>query len=244
MTDKTHILIVDDDPRIREMLTGYLEGEGYNAAGVESGEAMRLHLSENRADLVLLDLLMPGEDGLLLSRELRVTSEIPIIILTGKGDPIDRVIGLEVGADDYITKPFHLREVLARIRSVLRRSVSRPGLEKEPIEVEKGKLLEFSGWILDLVRRTLKAPDGSLVSLTTGEFNLLSVFASRPNRPLNRDQLMDMTVGRNWTPYDRSIDTQIGRLRKKLERDPSAPALVKTVRGVGYILTADVEKLD
>lgn len=245
MTDKTHILIVDDDRRIRDMLCRYLEQEGFAVTGVENGDAMRLHISGNRVDLVLLDLVLPGEDGLSLSRELRAKSEVPIIMVTGKGEPFDRVVGLEVGADDYITKPFHLREVLARIRSVLRRS----GMQKQVVPEQQGddgsdddERVWFSGWQLDLLGRTLLAPDNSSVPLTTGEFNLLSAFVKRPNRPLNRDQLMDLTKSRDWSPYDRSIDTQIGRLRKKLEADPKDPQLIKTVRGVGYVFAAKVER--
>lgn len=245
MTDTTHILIVDDDRRIRDMLCRYLEPEGYNVTAVEDGDAMRRHVAANQVDLVLLDLVMPGEDGLSLSRELRANSDLPIIILTGKGEPMDRVIGLEVGADDYITKPFHLREVLARIRSVLRRSSSRQSTVSELNENDDdddGEHIEFAGWRLDLVGRNLYASDNSLVPLTTGEFNMLSVFVKRPNRPLNRDQLMDLTRGQDWTPYDRSIDTLIVRLRRKIEADPKDPQLIKTVRGVGYVFTPKVER--
>lgn len=243
MTDKTHILIVDDERRIRDMLCRYLEAEGFLAVGAEDGAAMRDYLSDNSVDLVLLDLVMPGDDGLSLSRELRATSDVPIIILTGKGEPIDRVIGLEVGADDYITKPFHLREVLARVRSVLRRTGARaPQAAKAPPE-DNAKRLQFAGWQLDLVSRELRSTDGDLVPLTTGEFNLLQAFANHPNRPLDRDQLMDSARGRDWSPYDRSIDTQVGRLRKKLEDDPKNPKIIKTVRGVGYLFAAKIEKL-
>jgi DNA-binding response OmpR family regulator len=243
MTDTTHILIVDDERRVRDMLRRYLEQEGFKAASVEDGVAMRRHISDNPVDLVLLDLVMPGEDGLSLSRDLRAVSDVPIIMLTGKGEPVDRVIGLEVGADDYITKPFHLREVLARIRSVLRRSGSRQSAAPGQNGGGDGERVVFAGWRLDLIGRDLRAPDGSPIPLTTGEFNLLSAFVKRPNRPLDRDQLMDLAQGRDWAPYDRSIDTQIGRLRKKLEADPKDPKLIKTVRGVGYVFTPKVERL-
>ena len=254
MPTETNILIVDDDRRVRDMLCRYLDQEGFHATAGEDGTAMRQHLADNPVDLVLLDLVMPGEDGLSLSRELRATSEMPIIMLTGKGDPMDRVIGLEVGADDYITKPFHLREVLARIRSVLRRSDSRPtrmpDAEADAVPTddahreEDGERLIFAGWCLDLAARNLHAPDSSPVPLTTGEFNLLTAFVKRPNRPLSRDQIMDIVQGRDWSPYDRSIDTQVGRLRKKLEADPKDPQLIKTVRGVGYVFTPAVKRLD
>lgn len=250
MTDANHILVVDDDRRIRDMLCLYLEEEGFNVAAAEDGDAMRRHMAENPVDLILLDLVMPGTDGLTLSRELRAESDIPIIILTGKGEPIDRVVGLEVGADDYITKPFHLREVLARVRTVLRRSapqqVTQPQAQSNQSQsdsVSGNERLQFAGWRLDLVKRELLDPSGAETPLTTGEFNLLSAFAQRPNRPLDRDQIMDVVKGQDWQPFDRSIDTQIGRLRKKLETDPKNPQLIKTVRGVGYIFTPKVESL-
>ena len=242
MADSTYILVVDDDQRVRDMLCRYLEQEGFSVTGVEDGVAMRRHLSDNPVDLVLLDLVMPGEDGLSLSREIRAESDLPIIMLTGKGEPIDRVVGLEVGADDYITKPFHLREVLARVRSVLRRSATRPVTESESNSDDDSERVQFAGWRFDMVRRELRSPDGSPVPLTTGEFNLLSALVKRPNRPLDRDQIMDLVKGQDWQPFDRSIDTQIGRLRKKLEADPKDPQLIKTVRGVGYVFTPKVER--
>jgi two-component system phosphate regulon response regulator OmpR len=242
MADPTYILVVDDDQRVRNMLCRYLEQEGFSVTGVEDGVAMRRHLLDNPVDLVLLDLVMPGEDGLSLSREIRAESDLPIIMLTGKGEPIDRVVGLEVGADDYITKPFHLREVLARVRSVLRRSASRPVTESESNSGDASERVQFAGWQFDMVRRELRNSDGSPVPLTTGEFNLLSALVKRPNRPLDRDQIMDLVKGQDWQPFDRSIDTQIGRLRKKLEADPKDPQLIKTVRGVGYVFTPKVER--
>ena len=244
MTDSSHILVVDDDQRVRSMLCRYLEQEGFQVTAAEGGAAMRRHLSSNPVDLILLDLVMPGEDGLSSSRELRSASDVPIIMLTGKGEPIDRVIGLEVGADDYIAKPLHLREVLARVRSVLRRSTSRRSGGFETEGSGKGERIRFAGWQLDLMTRELRSPDNVITPLTTGEFNLLCAFTKRPNRPLDRDQLMDLSRGRDWSPYDRSIDTQVGRLRRKLEADPKDPQLIKTVRGVGYLFTPKVERLD
>jgi DNA-binding response OmpR family regulator len=251
MTDASHILVVDDDQRIRDMLCLYLEDEGFNVATAADGDEMRQHLAEYPVDLILLDLVMPGKDGLTLSREIRAESDIPIIILTGKGEPIDRVVGLEVGADDYITKPFHLREVLARVRTVLRRSAPQPAAPPQapsaPSQSDSDggdERLQFAGWQLDLMKRELLDPSGAQTPLTTGEFNLLSAFARRPNRPLDRDQIMDLVKGQDWQPFDRSIDTQIGRLRKKLEADPKDPQLIKTVRGVGYIFTPKVESLE
>jgi DNA-binding response OmpR family regulator len=180
-------------------------------------------------------------------REIRRQAETPVIMITGKGELVDRVAGLETGADDYIAKPFHLREVLARVRSVLRRSAERAAAgaaasapAPEPGAGEAGLLL-FEGWRLDLGRRALHGPGGEPVELTTAEFNLLALFAGAPNRPLSRDQLMDGLKGQDWSPFDRSIDTQVGRLRKKIERDPRHPTLIKTVRGIGYVLAAKVQ---
>ncbi len=244
MTEPLRILVVDDDPRIRRMLKTYLEGEGFRVAEAEDGAAMRRHMRGRRFNLVLLDLVIPGEDGLSLMQEIRRNSDVPIIMITGKGDPIDRVVGLEAGADDYITKPFHLREVLARLRSVLRRCAAEGITERsDGAAGAAGEVLSFDGWQLDLTTRELRSPDGSDVSLTSGEFDLLAVFVTHPNRPLNRDQLMEMARDRSWTPLDRSIDTQVGRLRKKIESDPKKPTLIKTVRGVGYLFTAKTARL-
>ncbi len=244
MTEPLRILVVDDDPRIRRMLKTYLEGEGFRVAEAEDGAAMRRHMRGRRFNLVLLDLVIPGEDGLSLMQEIRGNSDVPIIMITGKGDPIDRVVGLEAGADDYITKPFHLREVLARLRSVLRRCAAESITGRVAGAAgEAGEVLSFDGWQLDLTTRELRSPDGSDVSLTSGEFDLLAVFVTHPNRPLNRDQLMEMARDRSWTPLDRSIDTQVGRLRKKIESDPKRPSLIKTVRGVGYLFAAKTARL-
>ncbi len=244
MTAAPHILVVDDDPRIRRMLKTYLEDEGFRVAEAEDGAAMRRHMRGQHFDLVLLDLVIPGDDGLSLMQEIRRGSDVPIIMITGKGDPIDRVVGLEAGADDYITKPFHLREVLARLRSVLRRAAANHAKAKTTAEAEEpGQVFSFDGWQFDLTSRELRSPDGSEVPLTSGEFDLLAVFVTHPNRPLNRDQLMDMARDRDWTPFDRSIDTQVGRLRKKIERDPKRPALIKTVRGVGYVFAAKTARV-
>ncbi len=223
------------------MLAEYLTDEGFEVSLAEDGEQLRATMAGAKIDLVLLDQVIPGEDGLTLLRELRRQSNVPVIMITGKGEMLDRIVGLEVGADDYIAKPFHLREVLARIRAVLRRcapaSVSMT--ETAEVETETGRLA-FAGWTLDPRRRELRNDRGDEVELTTGEFDLLLVFARAPNRPLNRDQLMDKLRGRDWSPFDRSIDTQVGRLRKKIETDPKNPTLIKTVRGVGYVFTPEV----
>jgi DNA-binding response OmpR family regulator len=244
MSEPLHILIVDDEPRIRTMLRRYLVGEGFNVTEAADGAALRTALDRAAVDLVLLDLMLPGEDGLSLARHIRQRFELPIIMLTGKGDLIDRVVGLEVGADDYIVKPFELRELLARIHTVMRRSGTRttPGTAPVPVRPDGGaeEQLAFEGWRLDLARRELRRPTGEPVSLTAGEFDLLCVFVRHPKRVLSRDQLKDLVKGREWAAYDRAVDTQVGRLRKKIEADPSHPKLIKTMRGGGYVFAATV----
>ncbi|MGQ7793322.1 response regulator [Faunimonas sp. B44] len=239
--ERPHILVVDDDPRIRQMLTRYFGDEGFRVGGAQGGAAMRSYLEEHVVDLVLLDLGLPDEDGLTLARDLRGLSKAGVIIITGRGDVVDRIVGLEIGADDYITKPFHLREVLARVKSVLRRLKDVPA--PKPAEEERPEeQFTFEGWTLDLVRRQLVDPAGEEVPLTTGEFSLLCAFVRNPGRVLDRDRLMDLTRGREWNAYDRAIDTQIARLRKKIEPDSQSPALIKSVRGVGYVFAAKVSR--
>ena len=247
MTEQqSHILVVDDEQRIRTMLTRYLVGEGFRVSQAADGTAMRTVLEQDPADLVLLDLMMPGEDGFTLARHIRQHTMVPIIMLTGKGDLIDRVAGLEAGADDYIAKPFHLREVLARIRTVLRRAqptaktASVDNSKSQTVDDKNSRVLAFQNWELDLVRRELKRSGGAAVPLTAGEFEILRVFALNPNRVLNRDQLMDQVKGREWSAYDRTIDTQVVRIRKKIESDPGNPELIKTVRGAGYVFATTV----
>ena len=236
MTDPLHVLIVDDEPRTRNMLRRYLVEEGFKVSDAGDGAGMRAVLAREVIHLVLLDLMIPGEDGLCLARYIRQHSQIPIIMLTGKGDLIDRVVGLETGADDYIPKPFELREVLARIRTVMRRA----GPRAAPAAPVPSEVLVFEGWRLDVLRRELRRQTGDLVPLTTGEFELLCAFARHPNRVLNRDQLIDLVKGREWAAYDRGVDTQVMRLRKKIEAHPNNPSLIKTVRGSGYVFAAAV----
>jgi len=244
MSNPPHILIVDDDPRIRTMLHRYLEEEGFKVSDASDGVAMRRVFDGGTVDLVMLDVTMPGEDGLSLARYVRQHAQTPIIMLTGKDDVIDRVAGLEAGADDYVSKPFHLREILARIRTVLRRvPADKPAPQALPAGAAGGgEALHFQGWTMDLLRRELRKPDGTAATLTSAEFELLRVFATHPNRVLNRDQLMELVKGREWEAYDRAVDTLIVRLRKKIEADPSHPALIKTVRGAGYVFAAPVSK--
>ncbi len=232
-----HILVVDDDREIRDLVVRYLDKHGMRAEAVANGRALFERLDNGRFDLVVLDIMLPGEDGLSLCRRLRAQSDLPIIMLTAMDEEADRVLGLEMGADDYLAKPFATRELLARIRAVLRRS----GLSRKSAEAP-GETLRFAGWRLDLGRRELVNPEGVLMPLTAGEFELLAALARRPGRVLSRDQLLDLTKGRDAAPFDRSIDVQVSRLRRKIEADPQAPALIKTVRGGGYLFTAAVER--
>lgn len=233
-TRTEHILVVDDDARIRQMLTRYFEGEGYRVSATADGPAMRDCLGKAAVDIILLDLVLPGgEDGLALARDIRSRSNIPIIMLTGRDDVIDRIVGLEVGADDYIAKPFHLREVLARVRSVLRR-------HQAPVAKNGDETTEnfcFDGWQLNVGRRQLFSADGSDIALTTGEFDMLCVLVTHAGRVLSRELLMDLTRSRNMAAYDRTIDAQVARLRKKIENDPKNPTLIKSVRNVGYVFS-------
>ncbi|MFS8115089.1 response regulator [Rhizobium jaguaris] len=234
---REHVLVVDDDPRIRQMLTRYFEDEGYAVSAVSDGVEMRVRLRQENFDIILLDLVLPGgEDGLDLAREIRTQSDIPIMMLTGRDDVVDRIVGIEVGADDYIAKPFHLREVHARLKSILRR---RQPVAKAP-ESSTGEIIRFEGWQLDVAKRQLLAADGGEVELTTGEFDMLVVFVRHAGRVLGRELLMDLTRGRNLEAFDRTIDAQIARLRKKIEIDPKHPQLIKSIRGVGYVFTAKV----
>lgn len=244
MTDMQHILIVDDDPRVRSLLYRYLEEEGFKVSEAGDGRELKRIFGEGTFDLVMLDVSMPGEDGISLARHIRQQSQTPIIMLTGKDDVIDRVAGLEAGADDYVLKPFHLREILARIRTVLRRTQTEsPSPQKTASALpSEENALHFQGWTIDLLRRELRRPGGDTVTLTSAEFDLLRVFATHPNRVLNRDQLMELVKGREWEAYDRAVDTLIVRLRKKIETDPSRPTIIKTVRGAGYVFAAPVTK--
>lgn len=234
-----HILVVDDDARIRSMLSRYFEGEGFQVSLAESGAQMRQRLEKAPVDLILLDLGLPDTDGLALARDIRARSEVGIIIMTGRSDDVDRIVGLEVGADDYVSKPFNLRELLARVRSVLRRLQPAVPTQEPKLPVAE-EVICFDGWILDRNRRLLTSPDGREISLTTGEFDLLSILVGHAGRVLTRDYLMDRTRGRSWEVFDRSIDAQVSRLRRKIEGDAQNPRMLKSVRGVGYIFTAKV----
>jgi two-component system phosphate regulon response regulator OmpR len=232
MSTTESILAVDDEEAIRELLVEYLSGHGYHVRAVGDGVAMRAALQEARPDLVLLDITMPGEDGLSLARHLREHYDLPVIMVTASGEVVDRIVGLEMGADDYLAKPFDPRELLARIRSVLRRAKRAP----VPDDAEAtANTLPFGRFTLHPEARRLTDPDGNDIPLTGMEFDLLHALGSRPNRVLSRDQILNLTQNRDWDPYDRSVDIRIARLRKKIEDDPDRPHLIRTVRGVGYM---------
>ncbi|MBB3523196.1 response regulator transcription factor [Rhizobium redzepovicii] len=234
---RTRILVVDDDVRIQRMLAQYLGEEGFDVDVAGSSSQMRARMAGAKFDAVLLDVVLPGDcDGLQLAREIRSGSDVPIIMLSGRDDVMDRVVGLEVGADDYIGKPFHLREVLARVRTVLRRRT----VSTEPAPPEEG-VLRFAGWRLDVERRAVTNPAGDEVAMSTGEFDMLHVFATHAGRVMTRDILMDLTHKRGRDGFDRTIDALIVRLRRKIETDPANPSLIKSVRGVGYLFTARPE---
>ena len=232
MEAQDHILIVDDDADIRSLLATYLQKNGMRATAVADGRAMWPALERGHFDLIVLDLMLPGDDGLTLCRNLRARSEIPIIMLTARGEETDRIVGLEMGADDYLAKPFSARELLARIKSTLRRARSLP----ENLRPETVQQIEFAGWVLDIAQRQLVSPAGAISPLGGAEFRLLRIFLSHPNRVLSRDQLVDLTQGKEADPLDRSIDVQVSRLRQRLGDDPRDPRLIKTVRGEGYVL--------
>lgn len=236
MDSLPHVLVVDDQPDIRHPLSTYLTQKGFRLSAAESAAEARKILETSAIDLVVLDIMMPGEDGLSLCRHLRETKDIPIILLTAMAEETDRVIGLEVGADDYVVKPFNPRELLARIKSVLRRANSLPWKERRIAE----KTIRFDRWVLQVSQRELIGEDGVAIPLSTGEFVLLTVFLNHPRMVLTRDQLLDLTRHRAGDVFDRSIDNQVSRLRKKIEIDPKLPSLIKTVWGGGYTFTAEI----
>ena len=233
------ILVVDDEDQIRSLLRNLLEREGFCVSEASSSaEALEI-LARETQSLVTLDINLAGEDGFALARDIRSRLDVPIIMISGKADEIDRIVGLELGADDYIVKPFNLREVLARVRAVLRRYEPRAVVPPHPGGRTR---VGFAGWQIDVEGRELRDPTGQVVDLTTAEFNLLTIFLERPKRVLSRDQLLDLLKGAEWSPFDRSIDTLIARLRKKIEADAERPGLIKTVRGVGYVFSVDVTR--
>ena len=241
MERTAHILVVDDDAEIRDLLARFLVKHGLRVSTAADGRAMHACLKDNAIDLIVLDVMMPGEDGLTLTRNLRAAkNQIPIVMLTAVGEDTDRIVGLEMGADDYMPKPFNPRELLARIKAVLRRF---DGERTAP--ADGGDVADqvcFAGWTFYTAARELTNPDGAPIVLSGGEFELLLAFVRHPGRVLNRDQLLDIARGRDAQPFDRAIDVQVSRLRKKIERDPKTPSLIKTVRGGGYMFTPTVTK--
>jgi two-component system OmpR family response regulator len=236
MTTEHHIVVVDDHRDIRDLVGAYLSQHGYRVSVAESGQALRKIIERNSVDLLILDIMMPGEDGLSVCRQIRATGDLPIIFLTAMADETDRIIGLELGADDYLVKPFNPRELLARVRAVLRRA-SGPTVSRD---IPKDQVVGFHGWRLHLRRRELQSTDGLGVALSTAEFRLLKVFLDHPHVVLTRDELLDLTVGRTADPFDRSIDNQVSRLRKKIEPDPKNPTIIQTHWGGGYSLSVEV----
>lgn len=230
-----HIAIVDDDPTLRNRLKKFLEKEGYRATAVGDGTALRALVNDDPPDLALMDLQLPGEDGLSLTRYLRERTEIPVLILTGKGETIDRVVGLEMGADDYLAKPFSLRELLARIKIILRRVTPPEPQTAVADPVPPADCLRFGDWVIDFTAIELRNAEGEPVHLTTAEFRLLEALVRNPGRTLSRDRLIEAMADRSWHPTDRSVDLHISHLRKKIERDTRKPSLIKTVRGFGYV---------
>jgi two-component system OmpR family response regulator len=236
MTSQPHIVVIDDHRDIRDLVAAYLSQHGFRVSVAESGAALRKVLERSAADLLVLDIMMPGEDGLSVCRQIRSSGELPIIFLTAMADDTDRIIGLELGADDYLVKPFNPRELLARVRAVLRRATG----STAPREPSKDQIIDFHGWRLHVRRRELQSSDGLGVALSTAEFRLLKVFLDHPHSVLTRDELLDLTVGRTADPFDRSIDNQVSRLRKKIEPDPRNPTIIQTHWGGGYSLSVEV----
>jgi two-component system OmpR family response regulator len=234
-----HILLVEDDREISKLLTTFLGANGFRVVAAENGRAADRVLEGARIDLIVLDLMLPGEDGLSMCRRFRVAGEIPILILSAKGEEVDRILGLEMGADDYLAKPFNARELLARVKAVLRRSAARAS---ETEDRASAAIYVFQGWRLHAAARKLFSPEGARVPVTPAEFELLLVLCERPRRVLSRDQLIDLTQGRTAGPFERSIDVLVSRLRQKLERDPREPLLIQTVRSGGYMFTPEVAR--
>ena len=235
--NQQHVLIVDDDGEIRQLVAKFLRGNGFRASTAQSGLELRQALAASDIDLIVLDVMLSGESGFDLCRQLRATSATPIIMLTAKGDEMDRIVGLEVGADDYVSKPFNPRELLARIKAVLRRSTG--GLSGKTERQTKG--FRFSGWTVDVLRRELTTPDNLLVELSGAEFDMLLAFVEAPNRILSRDHLLDAARNRVADSFDRSVDILVSRLRRKIERDSEGDPMIKTVRGAGYLFMPKVE---
>jgi two-component system, OmpR family, response regulator len=236
----THIAVVDDETEITQLLAHYFKGHGFRVSQLHDGASLMALMKHDPAAVVLLDLGLGGEDGLAVARQLRMQARCGLLIVTGRGDAVDKVVGLEIGADDYVTKPFDMRELLARVKAVLRRiEPAEPAAPASTSATERNRLC-FAGWALDTAGRRLLDPAGAEVAITSGEFDLLCALATHPGRVLSRDFLLEHTRGRAAAPFDRTIDVQVGRLRKKIEADPENPQIIKSVRGAGYVLVAPV----
>ena len=233
MTDRAKLLVVDDDPELRELITAYLSKQGYDLVAVGDGRAMDQAFADHDIDLVILDLMLPGEDGLTIAKRLKTTSDVPIIIVSAQGEDVDRIVGLEIGADDYIGKPFNPRELLARVRAVLRR------VQGSATAGAAARVVEFGDFRLDLNAHLL-SKSGTAVPLTSGEFDLLGILVRHPNQVLDRDRILDLLTGAERSPFDRSIDVRITRLRSKIEPDPASPVFIRTIWGKGYMFCPDV----
>ncbi|MGJ7487750.1 winged helix-turn-helix domain-containing protein [Variovorax sp. LT2P21] len=241
MTSPLHLAVLDDEEDITRLLATYLQGHGFRVSQLHRGRDLLALMPHDPPVLVLLDLGLPGEDGFVIARQLREHWQCGLVIVTGRGDAVDKVVGLEVGADDYVTKPFDLRELLARIKAVLRRIVPAPTPASAATPATTSSTKRFEGWQLDIAARRLTAPQGHEVVLTSGEFDLLQALSDAPGRVLSRDYLLERTRGRDGGPFDRTIDVQIGRLRRKLESDADSPQLIKSVRGAGYLFAPRVD---
>lgn len=243
MNTKWHLLVVDDDPEINQLLKDYLQQHDYRVSTACNGKEMQRVLEKHQIDLVILDIMLPGEDGLSLCRRLREQSDIMIIMLSAAGEEADRVIALELGADDYLTKPFSPRELLARIKALARRTTGTLAVQRKKHHIAKLPNIQFLNWTLDCNLRRLLDPDGLVIPLSNGEYELLLAFLENPRRVLTRDQLLDVTRSREGGPFDRTIDVQVGRLRKKIEPNSKDPQIIITIRGGGYQFNADVKEI-
>lgn len=239
MASSPNILVVEDDRETRTLIAKYLRTNSCNVSTAADGREMDKAMADHRVDLLILDVMLPGEDGLTLCRRVRAQSQVPIIMLTARGEDVDRILGLEMGADDYLPKPFNPRELLARINAVLRRQASALNASSVP----NATALSFAGWQIDFRLRELRNPAGARVAMTSAEFDLLRTFCERPGRVLSRDSLLDLTQGRSAGSFERSIDVLVSRIRRKIEADPQDATLIKTVRSGGYMFTPEVEAI-
>jgi two-component system OmpR family response regulator len=235
-----HIAVLDDEVEITRLLASYLQAQGFRVSQTHDGRSLLRLMDDDPAQIVLLDLGLPGEDGLSIARLLRERWRCGLVIVTGRGDAVDKVVGLEIGADDYVTKPFDMRELVARVKAVMRRIESAPAAVAQAPAQTTSTVLCFAGWRLDTAARRLEGPQGATVTLTSGEFDLLGAVATHPGRVLSRDFLLEQTRGREAAPFDRTIDVQVGRLRKKIEADPEDPQIIKSVRSAGYVFVPSV----